>query len=391
MAKISVMINESDFQRLVELCTQTHQQMQSHAVRSVDQMLVIRNWFFGWYILNFEQSGLERADYGKKVLKRLSDSLRQRIGRGFSVDNLELMRRFFIDYRYICSGEISEALSRISPGNTGNPSCDVISSGPISLYQTASSTRITIELNLVEKLSQCFNLGWSHYVTLTTITDTKERRFYEIEAAQNNWSVRELERQLSSSLYERLMLSGDKERVIQLSSHGQIIEKPIDLIKDPLVLEFLELEEKVTYSENELENAIVGKLEHFLLELGKGFLFEARQKRFTFNNDHFYIDLVFYNRLLRCYVLVDLKRDKLTHQDLGQMQMYVNYFDRHVKTEDELPTIGIVLCHRKNDALVELTLPKDANIFASKYQLYLPSKEELKRQLERIEAELERS
>jgi YhcG PDDEXK nuclease domain len=161
-----------------------------------------------------------------------------------------------------------------------------------------------------------------------------------------------------------------------------VIEKASDVIKNPYVLEFLDLEEKNAYSEHELETAIIDKLEHFLLELGKGFLFEARQKRFTFENDHFYVDLVFYNRLLRCYVLIDLKRDKLTHQDLGQMQMYVNYFDRHVKTEDELPTIGIVLCHRKNDALVELTLPKDSNIFASKYQLYLPSKEELKKQLE---------
>ena len=167
-----------------------------------------------------------------------------------------------------------------------------------------------------------------------------------------------------------------------------MVEKAADLIKNPFVLEFLGLEEQPSYSEDELECAIIDKLGAFLLELGKGFLFEARQKRFSFDNDHFRVDLVFYNRLLRCYVLIDLKRDKLTHQDLGQMQMYVNYFDRHVKTADELPTVGIVLCHRKNDALVELTLPRDANIFASKYQLYLPSKEELKQQLEKIEREL---
>jgi hypothetical protein len=169
------------------------------------------------------------------------------------------------------------------------------------------------------------------------------------------------------------------------------VEKAADLIKNPLVLEFHGLEERPCWSENELESAIIDRLETFLLELGKGFLFEGRQKRFTFDNDHFYIDLVFYNRLLRCYVLIDLKRDKLTHQDLGQMQMYVNYFDRHVKTDDELPTIGIVLCRRKNDALVELTLPEKANIFAPKYQLYLPSKAELKAQLEKIEDELEAS
>lgn len=167
-----------------------------------------------------------------------------------------------------------------------------------------------------------------------------------------------------------------------------MVKKAADIIKNPLVLEFLGLDEKPSYSESDLESAIIDKLQHFLLELGKGFLFEARQKRFTFENDHYYIDLVFYNRLLRCYVLFDLKRDKLTHDDLGQMQMYVNYYDRHIKTEDELPTIGIILCRRKNNAMVELTLPKEANIFASKYQLYLPSKEELKNELEKIETEL---
>jgi predicted nuclease of restriction endonuclease-like (RecB) superfamily len=236
-----------------------------------------------------------------------------------------------------------------------------------------------------------FSLGWSHYVTLLTIDNREERRFYEIEAKENSWSVRELERQIASSLYERLALSRNKSEIRHLSHKGQVIEKPADIIKNPLVLEFLDLEEKPGYSEKELETAIIDKLEYFLLELGKGFLFEARQKRFSFDNDHFYVDLVFYNRLLHCYILIDLKRDKLTHQDLGQMQMYVNYFDRYVKTEDELPTIGIVLCHRKHDALVELTLPKNANIFASKYQLYLPSKEVLKAQLEKIEAELSES
>jgi predicted nuclease of restriction endonuclease-like (RecB) superfamily len=239
------------------------------------------------------------------------------------------------------------------------------------------------------ELFKRFGLGWSHYVALLTIDNPDERRFYEIEAAANSWSVRELERQIASSLYERLALSRDKEEIHKLSKQGLIVEKAADLIKNPLVLEFLGLEEKPAWSENDLETAIIDRLETFLLELGKGFLFEARQKRFTFDNDHFYIDLVFYNRLLRCYVLIDLKRDKLTHQDLGQMQMYVNYFDRHVKLPGELPTIGIVLCHRKNDALVELTLPPEANIFASKYQLYLPSKEELKSQLEKIEADFE--
>jgi len=228
-----------------------------------------------------------------------------------------------------------------------------------------------------------FQLGWSHYVELLTLDHHDERRFYEIEARANSWSLRELQRQISSSLYQRLALSRNPEEIKRLAEQGLVVEQAADIIKNPVVLEFLGLQEKPTYSEEEFESAIIDKLEHFLLELGKGFLFEARQKRFSFDNDHFYVDLVFYNRLLRCYVLIDLKRDKLTHQDLGQMQMYVNYFDQYVKTEHEASTIGIVLCHRKNDALVELTLPKDTNIYASNYQFYLPSKEELKHQLTR--------
>ncbi|MEQ1742616.1 MAG: PDDEXK nuclease domain-containing protein, partial [Candidatus Nitrotoga sp.] len=247
----------------------------------------------------------------------------------------------------------------------------------------SSISSVAVILQTVSaELANRFVLGWTHYVSLLSVISPDERRFYEIEARENSWGARELERQIASSLYERLALSRDKDGIKALAQTGLVIEQASDVVKNPYVLEFLGIEEKSAYSEHELESAIIDHLENFLLELGKGFLFEARQKRFTFDNDHFYVDLVFYNRLLRCYVLIDLKRDKLTHQDLGQMQMYVNYFDRYVKTEDELPTIGIVLCHRKNDALVELTLPENSNIFASKYQLYLPSKEELKKELE---------
>jgi predicted nuclease of restriction endonuclease-like (RecB) superfamily len=221
------------------------------------------------------------------------------------------------------------------------------------------------------------------------IDNADERRFYEVEAEQNQWTVRELRRQIDSSLYERLALSRDKEGIRRVAAEGQVVTRAADLIKDPLVLEFLGLDEEPRHSEEALESALIDKLQTFLLELGKGFLFEARQKRFSFDDDHFRIDLVFYNRLLRCYVLIDLKRGKLTHQDLGQMMMYVHYYDRHVKLPDELPTVGIVLCHDKSDALVELTLPETANIFASKYQLYLPSKEELKARLEEITRSLE--
>jgi predicted nuclease of restriction endonuclease-like (RecB) superfamily len=226
-----------------------------------------------------------------------------------------------------------------------------------------------------------FHLSWSQYVFLLGITDRDERHFYEIESTENSWSLRELKRQYDSGLYERLALSRDKKKIKELSAKGHLVEKPEDLLKEPYVLEFLGLDEKEAYSEQDLESAIIDKLEHFLLELGKGFLFEARQKRFTFDSDHFYVDLVFYNRILRCYVIIDLKIGKLAHQDLGQMQMYVNYFDRYVRAKDEKPTIGIILCKMKNDALVELTLPKNTNVYPAQYQLYLPSKEELKKKL----------
>jgi predicted nuclease of restriction endonuclease-like (RecB) superfamily len=224
-------------------------------------------------------------------------------------------------------------------------------------------------------------LSWSHYVFLIGIKDAGERSFYEIEAADQGWSLRELKRQFNSGLFERLALSRDKEGVKKLAAEGQLIARPEDLLKEPYVLEFLGLDEKAKYSESDLERAIIDKLEQFLLELGKGFLFEARQKRFTFDEEHFFVDLVFFNRLLRCYVLIDLKIGKLAHGDLGQMQMYVNYFDRFVKQEEETPTVGIILCKKKHDALVEITLPKDANIHTRQYQLYLPDKELLRRKL----------
>jgi len=222
------------------------------------------------------------------------------------------------------------------------------------------------------------------------IENEAERSFYEIETAKTGWGVRTLQRQYNSSLYELLALSRDKEGVLRLASEGNVITKPEDIIKQPTVLEFLGMEEKAKYSETDLETALINKLQKFLLELGKWYLFEARQKRFTYDEDNFYVDLVFYNRLLRCYVLIDLKVDKLTHQDIGQMQMYVNYYDRYEKLEDENPTIGILLCKEKNDALVEITLPKDANIYASEYKLYLPDKKLLQQKLkEWIEEEEE--
>jgi len=347
-----------NFDHLVHLCQRTHEEIQARAVRAVDLSLVVRNWLFGLYIVEFEQAGADRAIYGQRLLQALALRLKDHGIKGAASTNLKLSRQFYLAFRQI--------------GQT-------------------PSDQLPLELNpiQVDALYRRFPLGWSHYVELLTIDSEPERRFYEIESASNHWSVRELQRQIATSLYQRLALSRDKEEIRRLAAEGQVVEKAADLIKNPLVLEFLGLEERPHYSEEQLESAIIDQLESFLLELGKGFLFEARQKRFTFDNDHFRVDLVFYNRLLRCYVLMDLKRDKLTHQDLGQMQMYVHYFDRYVKLPDELPTVGIVLCHRKSDALVELTLPHEANIFASKYELYLPSKAELKARLEHISASLE--
>jgi predicted nuclease of restriction endonuclease-like (RecB) superfamily len=245
---------------------------------------------------------------------------------------------------------------------------------PFSISQTPSGE------SLGGGQGRRFTLSWSHYVFLLGLEE-QQRSFYEIEASQQGWTLRELKRQFNAGLYERLALSRDKQSIRDLARHGHHVSRPQDLLKEPYVLEFLGLEEKASYSESDLEASIVDHVEHFLLELGKGFLFEARQKRFTFDEDHFFVDLVLYNRLLRCYVLIDLKIGKLTHQDLGQMQMYVNYFDRFMKTEAENSTIGIVLCKAKNRTLVEITLPKDANIHAREYQLYLPSKDELQRKL----------
>jgi len=226
-----------------------------------------------------------------------------------------------------------------------------------------------------------FKLSWSHYLILMRIKDDQERRSYEIEAVNEQWTYRHLQRQYGSSLYERLALSRNKEEILRLANEGQTIEKPQDILKNPLVLEYLGLDESSGYSESDLETAIISKLSLFLLEIGKGFLFEARQKRFTFDEKSFFVDLVLYNRILDCYVIIDLKTDDLKHQDLGQMQMYVNYFDRYVKTEKENPTVGILLCKEKNDNIVELTLPENSNIYASEYNLYLPEKNLLQQKL----------
>ena len=306
-------------------------------ISNINSTMTKTYFLIGKRIVEEEQDGNKRAEYGKNLIKMLSEKLTKEFGKGFSETNLEQMRKFFKVY---------------------------------GIPQTLS-----------EEFQ--FNLSWSHYLILMRIKDINARNFYEIEAFENNWSLRELKRQVNSSLYERLVLSKDKEKVKELAVKGQIIEKPQDIIKDPYILEFLGLDEKSDYSENKLETEIINKLEMFLLELGKGFTFVGRQVRFTFDERHFRVDLVFYNRLLKCFVLIDLKIGEVTHQDLGQMQMYVNYYDRYVKLPDENDTIGIIICKDKNDTLVKLTLPKDNNqIFASRYTTILPSLDEFKKIIE---------
>jgi Uncharacterized conserved protein len=317
---------------------------------------MVRTYFeIGRRIVEYEQAGERRAKYARETLKRLSKSLTSEFGKGYSVDNLELMRLFYLEYR--------RRAKTIAP--------------------TSSKKQTAISETLSRISETPFRLSWSHYVQLLKIKDKQERKFYEIETMQNSWSVRELQRQFQSSLYERLALSRDKNGVKTLARKGQIVESPGDALKNSFVLEFLDLQEGLSYSESELETAIINKLEHFMLELGKGFLFEGRQRRLTFDNTHFYVDLVFYNRLLRCFVLFDLKIGRLTHQDIGQMQMYVNYYDRIVKMPEEGATIGIVLCKEDSKTIVEFTLPENnKQIFSREYKLYLPSKAALKKQLE---------
>lgn len=352
-------------------------QARTSAVRSINALQVASNYLIGRQIVEYEQGGTQRAEYAKGLLKALSASLNSEFGKGYSHSNLGYMRSFYLAY----ADKVEPILQTVS-GELPRSTAESLKLGPIEQAAIVGAVAPNDEaLQQTRILATEFSLSWSHYVFLISIKEQGERAFYEIEAAQNNWSLRELKRQFNSSLYERLALSRDKDGVRQLSAQGQVVTTPEHVIKDPYVLEFLALDEKTRYSEHDLETAIIDKLEHFLLELGKGFLFEARQKRFSFDEDHYFVDLVFYNRLLRCYTLIDLKIGEITHQDLGQMQMYVNYFDREVKLEGENPTVGIVLCKKNKEALVEITLPKNSNIHASEYKLYLPSKDELMKQL----------
>lgn len=311
----------------------------SKAIQSVNTERVLMYWQIGKVIFEEEQGGKERADYGKKLIKSLSEELQPQFGSGFSIRQLEMCRQFY------------------------------------RLFPIANAVR-----------SQ---LNWTHYRALIRIENSDKRTFYIEETIKNNWSARQTERQINSQLFERLLMSNDVKSVLEVARNEKQIENPTEIIKDPMVLEFLGLKQKSDYYEKDLETAIISNLQDFLLDLGNGFSFVARQKRIHIDGDEFFIDLVFYNRLLQCFVIIEIKTNKLSHQDIGQLQMYVNYYDRFEKQDFENPTIGILLCADKNDAVVKITLPEEnRTIIASKYQLYLPTEEQL---LNEIKKEIEKT
>lgn len=332
------------------------------ATRAVNVAMVVAYWDVGRQLAEEELEGETRAEYGATVVAEVSSRLRKRLGPGFGPSNLWRMKQFYEAFPTGSYVRDSRVLSSRSPGP------EIV----------AAVRRQSAEFAPFPS-----NLSWTHYRRLLSVSPTNARAFYELEAARSGWSTRELERQVGSMLFERLASTRDAAGVAALGSEGVAVASPTDVIKDPFVLEFLELQERPQWRESDLEQAIIEGLEAFLLELGKGFCFVARQHRMSLDGDHFFVDLVFYHRLLRCFVLIDLKLGKLGHHDLGQMQMYVNYFDRFEREAGEAKTVGIVLCSDKNDAVVEITLPEDnEQVLTARYQLHLPTKEQLQKTVE---------
>lgn len=347
------------------------EEARTHVARTVNNAMVVAYWLIGREIVEQEQKGEQRATYGKALVEDLSRQLTQRFGKGYAPASLWNMRKFYQTYRNRLPGIL------FPPGRE--------SGKPNILSPLGTELKIDGEEGKGRPVGGEFETGfhpdlsWSHYRALMRVETEEARRFYEREAVKAQWSKRQLERQINSLLFERLLKSRDKSGMMALANEGQTIQRPVDAIKDPYVLEFLDLPESHQLAESDLETALTTHLRDFLLELGEGFAFVARQKRLTLEGDHFYADLVFYHIRLKCYVVIDLKVDKLTHGDLGQMQMYVHYFDREIRTPEDNPTLGLILCTDKNDAMVEYVLDEgNERIFASRYQLELPSKEQLR-------------
>ncbi|MES2596021.1 MAG: PDDEXK nuclease domain-containing protein [Verrucomicrobiota bacterium] len=341
---------------------------QAQASRSVNTAHVIANWLIGKEIVEEQQAGLERARYGDQLMKKLSEELQNSLGEGFSLPSLKRMRAFFLGYPELLPG--GETSGNATKGSAVRSLSTVSELGwrPGRLHTS---------------------LSWLHYRTLLAV-DRPARDFYEIEAIKCNWNGRQLERQINSLLYERLAKSRDKAGVLALANEGHVVSKPLDLMREPFVLEFLNLPEAHQLTETEVETKLIGQLQEFLLELGEGFAFIGRQRRLTLEGDHFFPDLVFYHIRLRCYVIIDLKLKKLDHGDLGQMLLYVNYYDKEVRLPDDQPTVGLILCADKNETVARYVLGEmRERIFATRYQPHLPSVEqleaELRRERERIE------
>jgi len=325
--------NSKDYQQLIGNITTIYTDGRLKAIQAINATLLKSYWQIGQHIIEFEQGGAERAKYGAQLLPALSKDLSLLHGKGFSLSNLKLMRQLYVCY---------------------------------SKSQTVSD-----------------QLGWSHYVELLKLDDELERSFYEKQCIRERWSVRELKRQVSSSLFLRLATAKDKEQILQLAKQGQSVAHPTDIIRDPYILDFLKIPEPNHYTETELEQRIIEHLQHFLLELGKGFAFVGRQYRITLDNTHYYVDLVFYHRILKCFVLIDLKKEKAGYEDVGQMNMYLGYFEHEENTEGDMPPIGIILAKQKDDLLIKYAMHNiSSQLFVSKYQFYLPDKEELRGAIE---------
>ena len=378
------------FPQVYDRIRQILESARANVARSVNTAQVVANWLIGREIVEEEQRGQRRAGYGEALLRDLSARLTKEYGKGFSLRNVEQFRSFFLNYPQLLGRQKSHALRAISPSLTKPAS-----------YEISHAVRAKSQIALPDILHAPGgeswqpgrlhpNLSWTHYRMLLRVDKAEARAFYEIEALKNNWSARELERQKNSLLYERLAMSKDKAGLLRLATKGQHIQKPMDVFKDPMVIEFLGLPESPKLVESRVEEALISNLQAFLLELGKGFAFVARQKRITLDGDHFYIDLVFYHTILKCHVLIDLKMGKLTHQDLGQLQFYVNYFDRELRSGGDNPTLGLILCTAKNDAVVKYTLSpqQQQKIFASRYKLHLPTEKELRTEIRRELKEL---
>ncbi|HQB77329.1 MAG TPA: PDDEXK nuclease domain-containing protein [Tenuifilaceae bacterium] len=323
------------YQKLVDSIGIAIENARQRAIQTVNNELLRANWEVGKYIVEYEQNGNEKAEYGSSLLTNLSKDLKSRFGKGFSKSNIYLMRQFYLKYQ---------------------------------IFQSVTG-----------------KLTWTHYAELLSVSDDIARGFYEVQAVNEKWSVRELKRQINSSLFERIALSKDKKGVLKLSQKGLVVSEPKDIVKDPYVLEFLQIAEDYRVTESKLEQKIIDHLQTFLLELGKGFSFVGRQYRITLDNDHYYVDLVFYHRILKCFVLIDLKTKHVKHQDIGQMNMYLNYFKSEENTDGDNSPIGIVLGADKNDILVEYAIGGISNnIFVSKYQLYLPDRKVLEQKVKEL-------